>query len=64
VIVSFSPDGRPGAVLTPLLLDEQGVPRLAVDDDATMVLEKLRDLSAPFGTELSVSGERGHLLLA
>ncbi|HWE64672.1 MAG TPA: CapA family protein [Chloroflexota bacterium] len=63
MIVTITLDRRPTAVLTPLLIDELGLPRLARGDDATLVLEKLQRLSAPSGTTITLDDERGYLPL-
>jgi poly-gamma-glutamate synthesis protein (capsule biosynthesis protein) len=40
--------------LVPLRLNEEGVPLLADGTDASAVLEKVRELSRPFGTEITI----------
>jgi poly-gamma-glutamate synthesis protein (capsule biosynthesis protein) len=38
--------------LVPLLLDEQGFPRVCHGEEAVHIIEKVRQLSLPFGTEM------------
>jgi poly-gamma-glutamate synthesis protein (capsule biosynthesis protein) len=49
--------------LVPLLVDERGLPELAVSDDARRVLGLLQQLSEPFESEIVVEGERARLSL-
>jgi poly-gamma-glutamate capsule biosynthesis protein CapA/YwtB (metallophosphatase superfamily) len=52
VIARLSFGEQPRCELIPLLLDEEGFPRLATDDAAERVIEKVRELSRPYGTEI------------
>jgi poly-gamma-glutamate capsule biosynthesis protein CapA/YwtB (metallophosphatase superfamily) len=54
LIVSIRPSETPSVELRPLSLDENGIPGLAEDAEAQRVLKKVMDLSAPFGTDISV----------
>ncbi len=63
VIVSLILGDRPSIALTPLLLDERGMPRLVKATDAAAVLDKIERLSASFGTVLSRHAERASLVL-
>ena len=54
---------RPGCELVPLRLTDEGVPRLAVGIDGHAVLGKVRELSAPFGTEISIHDGVGTVVL-
>jgi len=54
VIVSLTLGDHPSIDLTPLLLDERGVPRRVEATDAASVLNKVERLSVPFGTVLVV----------
>lgn len=55
VIARLRFGARPRCELIPLLLDEEGFPRLATGEAAARVVEKVRGLSRPFGTEIAVS---------
>lgn len=63
MIVSLTLDRQPSIVLTPLLLDERGVPRHVVAAEAALVLEKVGRLSAPYGTELVMRDDCAHVVL-
>ncbi len=57
--------GRPTAVeLIPIVMDGGGDPELASPTDAARILTMLDDLSAPYGTRITVVGERGRLDVA
>jgi poly-gamma-glutamate capsule biosynthesis protein CapA/YwtB (metallophosphatase superfamily) len=45
---------RPNCELVPLLLDDQGFPKLLSGEVADAVIEKLRNLSRPYGTEIAI----------
>jgi poly-gamma-glutamate synthesis protein (capsule biosynthesis protein) len=49
--------------IVPLLVDERGLPELATNGTAGQVLDKLAELSVPFGTEFERVGDRAQLLL-
>ena len=56
--------GRDLAVtLVPAVADAEGFPHLAQGDAAHRVLDRLADLSAPFGTRLERDGDRARLIL-
>jgi poly-gamma-glutamate synthesis protein (capsule biosynthesis protein) len=50
--------------LVPLVHDDRGVPSRAFGPEAKAVLGRLVDLSAPFGTRLTIEGDRASLRLA
>jgi poly-gamma-glutamate capsule biosynthesis protein CapA/YwtB (metallophosphatase superfamily) len=53
VVVSINLEDRPRFAISPLLLDERGVPRRAEEPDAARVLELLERLSAPYHTRFT-----------
>lgn len=65
---SFIVKGRvgngPAIELVPLVHDDRGVPGRAFGAEAKAVLDRLVDLSAPFGTALAIQGDRAYLHLA
>ena len=54
---------RAGCELVPLRLSADGLPFLARGDDGRAVLEKVRELSRPFGTEIRIDDERATVVL-
>jgi poly-gamma-glutamate capsule biosynthesis protein CapA/YwtB (metallophosphatase superfamily) len=50
--------------LVPLWIDERGLPIIATGEKATAVLDKLNQLSEPFGTRIDSEGERATLITA
>lgn len=48
---------RLGCELVPIVLDARGLPRRAVGDEATAVLEKVRRLSQPFATRVDITND-------
>jgi len=63
VIVSLTLGDHPSIEITPLLLDERGVPRRVEATDAAAVLDKVERLSVPFGTVLARHAERASLVV-
>jgi poly-gamma-glutamate capsule biosynthesis protein CapA/YwtB (metallophosphatase superfamily) len=63
LIVRIAPLRHEVVELVPLLLDRQGVPRRARGEAALHVLQKARDLSAPYGTQVAIQDDRGYLQL-
>jgi poly-gamma-glutamate synthesis protein (capsule biosynthesis protein) len=63
VIARLTFGDRPGCDLVPLRLNDDGVPRLAEGAEGDAVLEKVRGLSAPFGTEIAVEDGIGTVML-
>jgi len=61
VVVSVTLADRPRFSLSPLVLDERGVPRRAEGPDAARVLEKLERLSAPYGTRFAPRDDGAYL---
>lgn len=61
IIVRVALGHQPSFELIPLMLDDRGIPHRAFDAEAEMVLQKLASLSAPYGTEIEVSGDRGNI---
>jgi poly-gamma-glutamate capsule biosynthesis protein CapA/YwtB (metallophosphatase superfamily) len=53
-VARFSFGERLGLDLVPLRLNEHGIPHRAEGDDGTAVLEKVREHSRPFGTEIEI----------
>jgi poly-gamma-glutamate synthesis protein (capsule biosynthesis protein) len=50
VILRLAFGEHPTCELIPLVLDDQGFPNLCSGEEAAMVIEKVRDLSKPYGT--------------
>lgn len=63
LIVSVRLSDGPSLELRPLSLDANGIPGLAEGDEAQRVLEKAQDLSAAFGTDISVQDSSARLEL-
>jgi len=63
-IVKIAVGGALGIELVPLVHDDRGVPSRAFGPEAAAVLDRLADLSASFGTKLSVEADRAWLALA
>ena len=61
VVVSFSLEDQPAFTLSPLLLDERGVPQRAEGAEAARVLEMVERLSAPYGTRLAMHDNHAYL---
>jgi poly-gamma-glutamate capsule biosynthesis protein CapA/YwtB (metallophosphatase superfamily) len=53
----FEPDGAVRVRLTPLMVDERGLPELATGEAATRVFALLERVSAPFGTRFAREGD-------
>jgi poly-gamma-glutamate capsule biosynthesis protein CapA/YwtB (metallophosphatase superfamily) len=64
VIARLSFGEHPTCDLIPLLLDEEGFPSLATGVAAERVIEKLRNLSRPYGTEIVMSDGVATVVLA
>jgi poly-gamma-glutamate synthesis protein (capsule biosynthesis protein) len=64
LIVRIAPLRREVVELVPLLLDQQGVPRRARGETALHVLQKARDLSAPYGAQVVIQDDRAYLQLS
>lgn len=66
-VCRFGPDGVERIDLHPAELGfeeprpRRGRPRLAEGDDATRILDRLAELSEPYGTEIEVEGGRGRI---
>ena len=63
-IVKIAVGGALGIELVPLVHDDRGGPTRAFGSEAAAVLDRLADLSASFGTKLSVEADRAWLALA
>jgi len=55
--VTLSPDGPPSGTIVPVYLhDTRGVPKIVTGSEADVILDRLTDLSADLGLELTRSG--------
>jgi poly-gamma-glutamate synthesis protein (capsule biosynthesis protein) len=64
VIVRLRFGERPACELVPLLLDDLGIPGLPTGERAEAVIEKVRALSRPYGTEIVTHEGFGSVTLA
>jgi len=63
-LVKVSLDDKFGIDLIPLVHDDQGVPARAFEVEAKAVLDRLADLSAPFGTSMKIADDHASLVLS
>jgi hypothetical protein len=55
--VGESQTNTPGTRANNLLLQTSGLPRVATAEQAYAILQRLADLSRPFGTNVEINGE-------
>lgn len=59
---SLGPSGVSDITCTPVYLDSFGAPAVVTGTDATVILERLRDISSPHGTTIKIADDRARVM--
>lgn len=59
---SLGPDGVTDVVATPVYLDGHGAPKVVTGSEATVILERLADISSPHGTTVTIASDIAQVL--
>jgi poly-gamma-glutamate synthesis protein (capsule biosynthesis protein) len=54
---SLGPDGVTDVITTPVYLDGHGAPEVVTGSEATVILERLKSISSPHGTTVSIDSD-------
>ncbi len=59
---SLGPSGVSDVLCTPVYLDSHGAPDFVTGTEAAVILERLRDISSPHGTTITIANDRAQVV--